>query len=1053
MAAVLVAHDAQAWLPAVLQGLADQDHPALDVVVVDNASTDGTPGLLAQAAPAERVLTLRRNVGYGSAVDAARRHEVVANADFLLLVHDDLVLAPQAVSALAAALAADDQLGMVGPKLREWAPGDQLQAVGMAVDRLGRPESGIEPGEIDQGQHDGERDVLYVPSAGMLVRTETLGELWGFDPRFPAMGDDLDLCWRAWLAGWRVAVVTDAVGHHAAAGSRGRRRLWRGRAGQSRYLAERHALTTVLQSYRLRRLLWVVPLSVALGLAQVIGLALARRWGEAGATPRAYAWNLGQVRTTLRRRRAVQRARRRSDAELAHLFAPGLPRLAAASDTLREWLAARDAPALHADTEPAAPGAAPEGRRVTRVARERPALVAGLLLALVYLVGVVPLLGPGQLVGGSVLPWPDDPTAFLDTYASAIAGEPLATKVSASPITAVLGALGWVSLGSAWAAQRLAVLGLLPVAWLTALRAGRLVTARPGPRALGATLYALSPPVLATLAQGRFGEMVVAALLPAIVLLTVRAASSRSPSEQAWRAVGWLGLAAALALAAAPGLWVVIVPIMGLGAIAALPRPGHGGGPLLRMAVAAVGTAALLAPWLWDLATREAVHDPAPAAGLPAWRALTLTPGALPGMDGVHGYLAAGLCMVVVALALAVGLRARPVAVAGLVAGLASAGGAAWIAARLDVSWVWAPALLLPGAVALAGLGVVAARGLRPALRAWRAAPARLLAVAGAVGVVAGLGGAAWMVSSGPWDGLDRQVQLTPLFVGADVEHTGPYRVLLVDAQDEQVRWAVTGARGPDMREHGTARSPQLTAAVDGALSGVLAGDLDGGRALGLAGLRYVVVRDASPLVREALARQPALEPLAAGGGRVFRVRSWIPRAALLPPQVAAALLDDPPVDLQAHEEQGLARTGHARFTGTAGDQERALVLNEETGGWRATADGAPLDVVGRTGGLTVFGTVPAGAQVVVEPRGDGVRAVVLSAQALVLLGLLSLMLRPPRAGHRGARQSTVVPSGPARDRRSGPAAGLDVPGGHREAGVGPPEPVDAGDGGRRAGP
>ena len=73
---------------------------------------------------------------------------------------------------------------------------------------------GIEPGEIDQGQHDHNRAVLAVGSAGMLVRRDAWDRLGGFDTGLKLFRDDVDFCWRAQGAGYRVQVVTDAVLYH-----------------------------------------------------------------------------------------------------------------------------------------------------------------------------------------------------------------------------------------------------------------------------------------------------------------------------------------------------------------------------------------------------------------------------------------------------------------------------------------------------------------------------------------------------------------------------------------------------------------------------------------------------------------------------------------------------------------------------------------------------------------------------------------------------------------------------------------------------------------------
>ena len=133
----------------------------------------------------------------------------VEGATFLLFCHDDVVLGPDAVGIMVEE-AYRSNAGIVGPKLVDYDHPDILLEVGMAVDHYGVPFSGIEPGEVDQEQHDAVRDVFYVSDAAMLVRADLFHELGGFDPATFPGSDDLDLCWRARLAGARVLVAPDA---------------------------------------------------------------------------------------------------------------------------------------------------------------------------------------------------------------------------------------------------------------------------------------------------------------------------------------------------------------------------------------------------------------------------------------------------------------------------------------------------------------------------------------------------------------------------------------------------------------------------------------------------------------------------------------------------------------------------------------------------------------------------------------------------------------------------------------------------------------------------
>lgn len=1044
--------DGAEWLSSVLGTIAAQRYPALDLVVVDNASRDGSADVLARRIPSDRLLRLPRRVGFGRAVGIALQHPAVDSADMVLLLHDDLVLAPDAITRLVQALVEDPQLGIVGPKLREWSDDYLLQEVGMTIDRLGRAETRLEPAELDQGQHDRDRDVLYVSTAGMLLRREVLTALGGFDLRYPALRDDLDLCWRAWISGIRVGVVPAAVGYHIAATSRSARPIGRGRPWEPRYLAERHTLATLLKCYSTARLLWVLPVVLLLAVAKTLAFLATRRFGDAVAVVRAHLWNLGQLPRTLRRRRAVQRRRQLSDGELVRLFAPGLPRLRSYAEHLGEWLAGGSTRALLDDAEIEAERARAQGGGLARALRERPALVAGLALLAVFLFGLGGLLGSGQVVGGQIAPWPESARVFLRAYASPWNGEPLGSDAFASPAQAVLGLLSFLGFGSAWLAQRLLVFGLVPLTWVLALRAGRLVTTRPAPRVLGATLYALSPAVLGGLAEGRYGALVVAALLPGLVLLVGRTADTTTPPGTAWRAAALLAIFLAVAVSAAPAAG----PLLGAGLLLVMvtralrPRRGFGQA-LVRLGVAGVGAAGLLAPWLVSLLGGSGVPATPladPVTDLPLWRALAAAPELLPGLGGTVGVLLAVAAAAVVVAGILLGVRARPGVVVGLVAVIVVSGVGAWALARFGaVEWLWAPGLLLPAALAQAGLGIIAARYVRAELRSYAFGLRQVVVVVAAVLVAVGVLASVIRLGTGPWTELRLAPELLPAFVTADADRVGPYRVLVLEPAEDGVRWDITGAGGPSMVEFGTLQSASLAAAIDDAVADAVGGnDLTAGTRLGLANVRYVVVDaaaedtdpDTAPVpletVTRQLDRQPALEPQPSGEGQVYRVRSWLPRAAVVPADVLAQLdaTGDPGPTAEL-EETGLRRVGGGVYRGETDVGEGALILAEAASPlWRATVGGVPLERAEPPAALgpwdvNAFALDGSGGPVSVRVVGGLSHRAVIAAQLLLLLALVSLALRPPRFTQRRAVRQP--------ERRL--PVGLAADGGARE------EPVD----------
>lgn len=214
MAVVIPSWNSAGLLPRCLDSLADQG-AELELMVVDNGSADGSVELLRERGVPH--VSLAENVGFAAAVNlgAAR-----TRAPAVLALNADAVLEPGAVGRLAAALAADPELGGVQPRilqLEAGAEGDvgsaRLYSRGMALSADGRAfEEGA--GEAQDSRSAAAREVFGVCGAACLLRRELFARLGGYDERYFAFYEDVDLNVRARIAGWRFAYVPEAVAWH-----------------------------------------------------------------------------------------------------------------------------------------------------------------------------------------------------------------------------------------------------------------------------------------------------------------------------------------------------------------------------------------------------------------------------------------------------------------------------------------------------------------------------------------------------------------------------------------------------------------------------------------------------------------------------------------------------------------------------------------------------------------------------------------------------------------------------------------------------------------------
>ena len=222
MVAAVVTCDPGWWLEPCLSALAAQDYPQLAVLVIDAGSTEDPTPRVAAVAPNAYVRRVRRRRGFAAAADEVL--EAVEGATHFVLCHDDVALETDTVRLLVEE-AFRSNAGIVAPKLVQWFSPDHLIAAGMGADGFGVAVPLLERGELDQGQHDVVRDVFYAPSACMLVRADLFTTLGGFDAGYPIVGEDLDLGWRAHLAGARVVSAPAARVRHLEATETGRRAL------------------------------------------------------------------------------------------------------------------------------------------------------------------------------------------------------------------------------------------------------------------------------------------------------------------------------------------------------------------------------------------------------------------------------------------------------------------------------------------------------------------------------------------------------------------------------------------------------------------------------------------------------------------------------------------------------------------------------------------------------------------------------------------------------------------------------------------------------------
>lgn len=269
-----------------------RSEPAPAVIVVDNASTDGTAAAVRAAFPAVEVIENTRNVHFACGANVGLRRALARGAAFAWVLNPDAHPAPGALAEMLRLAEADPALGLVGARLVHPPPHPRSRqgarvVVGANCDlRTGQIHEPAAPGASAIGR----LDVDYVWGCSMLLRAAMLRAVGGFDERLTAYFEDTDLCLRARAArpAWGTATALRAEVVHGGSRAANRRfaqQMWlRGRNWlwvfwRHAAPADRPRLLAWMLGYRLPRLAWSALVTLVARTARPLGRPV-QLWGK-----------------------------------------------------------------------------------------------------------------------------------------------------------------------------------------------------------------------------------------------------------------------------------------------------------------------------------------------------------------------------------------------------------------------------------------------------------------------------------------------------------------------------------------------------------------------------------------------------------------------------------------------------------------------------------------------------------------------------------------------------------------------------------------------------
>jgi len=286
-----------------LNSLFVTDYPAFEVLFVDNGSSDGSAGFVKKKYgrdPRLVILSLGRNYGFAEGNNIGVKN---SHGNTIVFLNIDTEVDPMWLKEAIKVMMNDPTIGIGQCKLLQMdtAP-PTLDCAGAFVDVLGFTHA-IGASAIDTGQYDRASEIFYAKGAAMVVKRHVLDEVGLFDPDTFLGRDDVDLCWRVWLRGYKVVFLPKSIVHHFGSG------IVKQEIADTvayHHFVKNH-IALLVKNYEIESLIRYLPVLTFVYMGLAIRFFLKKSLRNGMAIIDAFVWNVRNIRKTLIKRWIVNR--------------------------------------------------------------------------------------------------------------------------------------------------------------------------------------------------------------------------------------------------------------------------------------------------------------------------------------------------------------------------------------------------------------------------------------------------------------------------------------------------------------------------------------------------------------------------------------------------------------------------------------------------------------------------------------------------------------------------------------------------------------------------
>jgi GT2 family glycosyltransferase len=314
---VILNHNGIRFLDECIQSVFKSTYPNLHVYLLDNASTESDVAYVEQKYPSVRIIRNPLNNGYCAAYNLAFS---VCESKYIVCLNNDVSVNPGWIEPLVSLAESDPSIGALQPKIVSYFDSERFEyagACGGMMDIYGYPflQGRIfDTIEKDEGQYNTIKEIFWASGASIFLRREALEHSGWFDETIVHHMDEIDLCWRLRIAGYRALIQPKSVIKHIGGAT------IQTHSFKKVYWNHRNSIYIMIKNYGLSNMLRRVPVHVLLDYIAVVQALFTFNFVSVCGILAAHLWLILNITLMIEKRKAVQALRTEDDASLNKLL-------------------------------------------------------------------------------------------------------------------------------------------------------------------------------------------------------------------------------------------------------------------------------------------------------------------------------------------------------------------------------------------------------------------------------------------------------------------------------------------------------------------------------------------------------------------------------------------------------------------------------------------------------------------------------------------------------------------------------------------------------------